>query len=112
MRRAALLLILLPAFAFAADPPRYEQRREHDPKLAEGQIDTGLMVDVYHEYSHPYEMMEGIVKSLKPGGRVAFVEFRLEDDKVPIKLVHKMTEKQVLREMEPFPLKHVKTHAE
>jgi ubiquinone/menaquinone biosynthesis C-methylase UbiE len=83
-----------------------------DPKLPEGQIDTVLLVDVYHEFSHPYEMMEGIVKALKPGGRVAFVEFRFEDDQVPIKLVHKMSAKQVLKEMEAFPLKHVKTHAE
>ena len=28
---------------------------------------------------------------------------------MPIKLVHKMSEKQVRKEMEPFPLKHVKT---
>ena len=53
------------------------------------------MVDVYHEFSHPYEMTEAMVKALKPGGRLVFVEFRLEDQKVPIKLVHKMSEKQV-----------------
>lgn len=82
-----------------------------DPKLPAGRVDTVLLVDVYHEFSHPFEMMDNIVKALKPGGRVAFVEFRAEDDRVPIKPVHKMTEKQVLREMEPFPLKHVKTHA-
>jgi acetyl esterase/lipase len=51
-----------------------------------------------------------MVKSLKPGGRLVFVEYRLEDPEVPIKLVHKMTERQVLKEMEIHPLKHVKTH--
>jgi hypothetical protein len=54
-------------------------------------------------------MTAGMVKSLKPGGRLVFVEYRLEDDKVPIKLVHKMSEKQVKKEMEPFPLRHVET---
>jgi ubiquinone/menaquinone biosynthesis C-methylase UbiE len=83
-----------------------------DPTLPAGQIDTVILVDVYHEFSHPYEMMAGIVKALKPGGRVAFVEYRLEDAKVPIKLVHKMTEKQVIKEMEPFALKHTKTFNE
>ena len=62
-------------------------------------------MDVYHEFAFPYEMTEKMVKSLKPGGRLVFVEFRLEDDKVPIKLVHKMTERQVKKEMEPFPMK-------
>lgn len=82
---------------------------ESDPKLPARAIDLILMVDVYHEFSHPYEMIEAMMKSLKPRGRLVFVEFRLEDDKVPIKLVHKMTEKQVLKEMEPHALRHVET---
>jgi ubiquinone/menaquinone biosynthesis C-methylase UbiE len=80
-----------------------------DPKLPENGVDLILLVDVYHEFSDPYEMTVAMVKALKPGGRMVFVEFRLEDPKVPIKLLHKMTEKQVLKEMEPHPLKHVKT---
>lgn len=83
-----------------------------DPKLPEAGVDTIIMVDVYHEFSHPYEMSAAMVKALKIGGRIVFVEYRLEDENVPIKLVHKMSEKQVLKEMEPFPLKHVKTHGE
>ena len=63
-----------------------------DPKLPADGVDLILMVDVYHEFSHPYEMTEAMVKALKPGGRLVFVEYRLEDPKVPIKLVHKMTE--------------------
>jgi ubiquinone/menaquinone biosynthesis C-methylase UbiE len=85
---------------------------EKDPKLPAGGVDLILMVDVYHEFSYPYEMTEAMVKALKPGGRLVFVEFRLEDPKVPIKLVHKMTEKQVLKEMAPHPLRHVKTHGD
>ena len=86
------------------------QGTEDDPKLPEGKVDLILLVDVYHEFSKPYEMTQAMVKALKPGGRLVFVEFRLEDPQVPIKLVHKMTEKQVLKEMEPHPLKWVSTN--
>jgi protein-L-isoaspartate O-methyltransferase len=83
---------------------------ETDPKLPAKGVDLILMVDVYHEFSHPFEMAEKLVDALKPGGRLVFVEFRLEDDAVPIKLVHKMSERQVLKEMEVFPeLEHTKT---
>lgn len=83
---------------------------ETDPKLPAGGVDLILLVDVYHEFSHPYEMAEKMVAALKPGGRLVFVEFRMEDEKVPIKLVHKMSERQVIKEMEPFPeLTHTKT---
>jgi protein-L-isoaspartate O-methyltransferase len=82
---------------------------EDDPKLPANAVDLILLVDVYHEFNFPYEMTQGMVKALKPGGRLVFVEYRLEDPKVPIKLVHKMMEKQVIKEMEPHPLRHVKT---
>jgi ubiquinone/menaquinone biosynthesis C-methylase UbiE len=84
--------------------------KEDDPKLPANALDLILMVDVYHEFSFPWEMTQAMVKALKPGGRLVFVEFRREDPNVPIKLVHKMTEKQVLKEMELYPLRHVKTH--
>jgi ubiquinone/menaquinone biosynthesis C-methylase UbiE len=59
------------------------------------------MVDVYHEFQFPYEMMLELAKALKPGGRIIFVEYRREDPQVPIKLVHKMSEKQVKKEVSP-----------
>ena len=59
------------------------------------------MVDVYHEFNIPYEMLAGDRKALKPNGRVVFVEYRKEDPNVPIKLLHKMTEAQVKREAGP-----------
>src|SRR5262249_54181763 len=62
-----------------------------DPKLPAASVDLILMVDVYHEFSHPYEMTVKMLEALKPGGRLVFVEFRLEDPKVPIKLLHKMS---------------------
>ncbi len=63
------------------------------PNLEPGSVDLIIMVDVYHEFAFPYEMTAELAKSLKPGGRIAWVEYRLEDPTVPIKLVHKMTEK-------------------
>ena len=71
---------------------------EKSPKLKAASIDLALMVDVYHEFEYPYEMMLELAKALKPGGRIAFVEYRREDPQVPIKLVHKMTEAQVKKE--------------
>jgi len=72
-----------------------------DPKLPPGGVDLILLVDVYHEFSHPEQMLAAMRKSLKKGGRVALVEFRLEDPQVPIKLLHKMSKKQVLKEFPP-----------
>lgn len=80
-----------------------------DPKLPANSVDLIFMVDVYHELSHPHEMTEKMMAALKPGGRLVFVEFRGEDPDVPIKLVHKMTEKQVLKEMSIWPLRYVET---
>ena len=67
------------------------------------------MVDAYHEFDHPREMMEAIVKALKPGGRVVQLEYRAEDPAVMIKEHHKMTEAQARKEMAAVGLEHVKT---
>ncbi len=80
-----------------------------DPNLPATSVDLAFMVDVYHELDHPFEMMQAMVKSLKPGGRVVFVEFRGEDPAVPIKRLHKMTEAQVKKEMAVLPLEWVET---
>ena len=80
-----------------------------DPKLPENAVDLALMVDVYHEFSHPYEMTQQMVKALKPGGLLVFVEYRAEDPSVRIKRLHKMTEKQVLKEMSIQNLQYVET---
>ncbi len=80
-----------------------------DPKLPPNSVDLAIMVDVYHEFSHPYEMMQNICRGLKIGGRVVFVEYRLEDDNVPIKRLHKMSELQVIKEATPHPLSWIET---
>lgn len=83
-----------------------------DPKLPAASLDLVLMVDVYHEFDHPFEMLDAIVRALKPGGRVAFVEFRGEQVSVPIKPLHKMTEAQVRKEAEVHALEWVETRRE
>lgn len=80
-----------------------------DPMLPRGSLDLILMVDVYHEFDHPYEMADAMCRALKPGGRIVFVEYRREDPAVAIKLVHKMTEAQVRKEMAVQPLEWVET---
>jgi ubiquinone/menaquinone biosynthesis C-methylase UbiE len=78
-----------------------------DPKLQDGSIDLVLLVDVYHEFSHPEQMLAAIRRSLKPTGRVALVEFRAEDPEVPIKPLHKMSKAQILKEFPPNGFKLV-----
>jgi SAM-dependent methyltransferase len=80
-----------------------------DPRLPAASVDLALMVDVYHEFDLPYEMMQAICLALKPGGLVVLVEYRGEDPNVPIKPLHKMTEAQVKREMAALPLDWVQT---
>lgn len=80
-----------------------------DPKLLGQSVDLALMVDVYHEFEFPHEMMSRIVDSLSDEGIVAFVEYRAEDPEVPIKRLHKMTEAQVIKEAEFVGLKHWRT---
>jgi predicted methyltransferase len=67
------------------------------------------MVDVYHELEYPYEVMAEVRAALKPGGRVALIEYRAEDPQVAIKPVHKMSERQVRRELEAAGFRHLKT---
>ena len=80
-----------------------------DPKLPRGGVDVVLMVDAYHEFDQPREMMARVLQSLKPGGRVVLVEYRAEDPAVMIKPLHKMTEAQAVREMRAAGLEHVET---
>lgn len=74
------------------------QGTQVDPKLEPGSLDLILLVDVYHEFSHPAQMLTAMREALKPDGRIALAEFRLEDRRVPIKRLHKMSKKQILRE--------------
>jgi SAM-dependent methyltransferase len=75
------------------------QSMETDVSLPESSVDVVLLVDVYHEFAYPYEMMQSVVKALKPGGRVVQIEYRANDPEVPIKRLHTMTVEQCRREM-------------
>jgi SAM-dependent methyltransferase len=79
-----------------------------DPKLPEP-VDLAIFIDVYHECSHPAEIIAALCRSLKPNGRIVFIEYRGEDPGVPIKPLHKMTEEQVKKEMSVQPLDYVET---
>ena len=68
-------------------------------QLPKNSVDKILMVDVYHEFEYPIEMIASIRKALKPNGHLFLIEYRGEDPNVPIKKIHKMTEKQAVKEM-------------
>lgn len=82
-----------------------------DAMLPVASVDLVLLVDAYHEFDQPLEMMTSIARALKPGGRVALVEYRGEDPEVPIKPLHKMTEAQARQELKAAGLIWIRTDA-
>lgn len=74
------------------------------PQLPTSSIDLALMVDAYHEFNYPHEMMQGIVNAMKPDARVVLVEYKGENPFIAIKPLHKMTERQVIKEMKSVGL--------
>jgi SAM-dependent methyltransferase len=82
---------------------------ESDPKLPANSIDLAIMIDAYHEFSYPREMMQHIADALKPGGRVALVEYRAEDPTVPIKPLHKLSVAQASKELHAVGLRLLAT---
>jgi predicted methyltransferase len=80
-----------------------------DPNLEPNSVDLLFMVDVYHELEFPFEVMTKVREALKPGGRVALIEYKAEDPAVMIKPVHKMTERQIIRELTAAGFRHQKT---
>lgn len=82
---------------------------EDDPHLAPGSIDLALFVDVYHELAWPYEVITHVRQALRPGGQIVFVEYRKEDPALAIKELHKMSLRQLDREMRAVGLYRVRT---
>jgi len=80
-----------------------------DPGLPSNGVDLILIVDAYHEFSHPFEMGTAMADALKPEGKLILIEYRAEDRSVPIKPLHKMSEKQAIDEMRAIGLQHVRT---
>ena len=83
-----------------------------DPNLPANEVDLVLMVDVYHEFSHPASMLWEIRRALKPTGVIALLEYRAEDPKVPIKVLHKMPKSQIMKEYTASKLKLVREYNE
>jgi len=77
------------------------------PNLPDNSVDLAIMVDAYHEFEYPHEMMESIYRSLKPMGRVVLLEYKGENPLIMIKGLHKMTQTQVRAELEPIGLHFV-----
>src|SRR5205814_9565006 len=71
-----------------------------DPGLPEHALDLVLMVDVYHELSEPQKMLANIRKSLRQQGRLVLLEYKGEDESVPILPQHEMTVAQAKLEIE------------
>lgn len=81
------------------------------PGLPANSVDVALLVDAYHEFEYPREMMSAIAQSLKPEGRVVLVEYRAENPLVFIKPLHKMSQRQVRRELAAVGLRWQKTYS-
>ena len=77
--------------------------------LSVASIDLMVLVDVYHEFSFPYEMGKAMYDALKPGGKLYVIEFRAEDKSLSIKGLHKMTEEQVVKELSVVGFKFEKS---
>ena len=118
IQEAMLNTLRTRAAAMKATNVEVVQGTESDPHLPAAGVDVVLVVDVYHELAYPFEVMTKVRKALKPGGRVVFVEYRKEDPAVRIKEVHKMSVKQLEKEMnavglvrtstvETLPLQHI-----
>ena len=75
-----------------------------NPNIPPSSVDIALLVDTYHEFEYPREMMLAIIEGLKPGGRVVLLEYRSENPMIMIKGLHKMSEKQVKKEMKAVGL--------
>jgi len=105
------MISLLQASAKSSGLTQIEARLSSvdDVKLPAASVDLAVMVDVYHELAYPYEVIASVLKALKPGGRVVFVEYKAEDPRVPIKPLHKMSEAQIKREAAVFPLEWERT---
>jgi len=73
---------------------------EKSVQLPKNSVNKILMVDVYHEFSFPVEMISSMKDALKPDGQLFLIEYKAEDSNVPIKKIHKMSEKQAVKEME------------
>jgi predicted methyltransferase len=98
----ALMLQIIQAKAREQQVSNVEivQGAEDDAHLPEDAIDVALLVDVYHEFWRPQEMLRSIRRSLKPNGQLVLVEYRKEDPSIPIADTHRMSVADARTEVE------------
>ena len=86
---------------------------EHGPQLPESSVDVALALDSYHHYDYPADMLAGIYKALKPGGRLVLVEYYKRKDAMPDgnALQHIRADKaDVVKELEASHFRLVASH--
>jgi predicted methyltransferase len=73
-----------------------------DPHLPPGSLDAILIVNAYHEFSDYSAMMEHSYQALKPGGRLAVIDFLAEPGRPRAEYVahHKISPELVKQELE------------
>lgn len=69
------------------------------PNLPDKSVDLAIMVDVYHEFEYPVEMLQSIKKALKNDGKILLIEYKGEDREVAIRPLHKTTVAQLSKEL-------------
>jgi len=87
------------------------QSGEKNLNLPDRILDVAIMVDVYHELEYPRETLQSLMKAVKKGGKIVFVEYRAFDPDVPIKALHTMSVAQVQKEAEDLGLKYEKAES-
>ncbi len=82
-----------------------------DPKLPKESIDWILLVDVYHEFQQPKAMLAKMREAMKPSGKIALVEYRLEGlTALHVRTEHRMSVNQILAEWEPAGFRRVQIY--
>ena len=84
---------------------------ERSVNIPKQTVDKVLLVDVYHEFEYPLEMMTSIKTALRENGKIYLIEYRAEDQTVPIKRLHKMSEAQAVKEMKAAGFKLIQNIA-
>ena len=81
---------------------QFVRSTERDPKLQPRSVDVVFIAHSYHEFADPETMMEGVRRSLKPGGRLVIVEYAKEKRLAPASTLHKMSFDEIRTEIEPI----------
>ncbi len=56
---------------------------ERDPRLTPASVDLALTLDAYHHYDYPADMLAGLRRGIRPGGRLVVVDFYRRPEAMP-----------------------------